>query len=80
MENRFVLDLRRVGLLISGEKKKCFKFLAGGIKESVVRSLWLMRSRKEDPHEADNHTSICVHLQAKCEAVEIDLSNSLLVK
>ena len=52
MENRFVLDLRRVGLLISGEKK-CLKFLAGGIKESVVRSLWLMMSRKEDPHEAD---------------------------
>ena len=50
------------------------------MKHFVVSSLWLMTSRKEGALEADGHSSLCAHIQMKCEAAEIDLLNCLLVK
>ena len=45
----------------------------------VVSSLYLM-SHKVGAHEADPHSSPCVHIETKCAAVETDLLYCLLVK
>ena len=37
-------------------------------------------SCKEREHEADSLSSICAHVETKCEAVEIDLLDCLLIR
>ena len=42
-----------------------------------LSSFCLVTLRKEGVHEADHHFFLCVHFQAKWEAVKIDLSNKI---